>query len=283
MALWFRTPTLRYGRAVAGLGDPRADQRIGALHTLALLGDESPQLRPAVMDVIAAYLRSGGPDDVSRRTAARVLRLRLHPGQRTFWSGMSVDLSGAELPDLDLSRCRVDGDLRLDGCVFPGQARLRGLIVGGRLTARGACFADHAWLEHCVLHGTAVFDGATFGGDAWFGQAIFGGHASFAGASFDGHAWFGAASFGAGVDFGHAVFRRSAGFRGVVVQAEVGLAGTVFHGPARVSRRDDGWSLHAPGWRVVVDEDNEAVGRLWWVGRRDLIERRVLIDDMTPV
>jgi hypothetical protein len=248
-----------------------------------MLGQERPEHRGAITDVVCAYLRTCALDDAASSTAMRLLRAHLHPGRSDFWPGMSVDLSGATLFDLDLSRRRIDGDLRLDGCLLYGQARLRGLIVGGRTSARGAVFSDHAWLEHTVFHGPVLFDGATFAGDAWFGQSMFGNDASFAGVSFGGHAWFGAASFGTRVDFGHAVFQRSAGFRGVVVQGSVGLTGTVFHGPARVSRRDTGWNLSAPGWRIIVDDDNQAVGRLLWVGRRDFIERPILIDEPTPV
>jgi hypothetical protein len=39
----------------------------------------------------------------------------------------------------------------------------------------------------------------------------------------------------------------------------------------------------APGWQVVVDDDNPAVGRLFWVGGRDLIEKHVLTEEPTPV
>ncbi len=78
--------------------------------------------------------------------------------------------------------------------------------------------------------------------------------------------------FAAPVDFTHAVFRRSAGFGGARAEAGVGLGGTTFLGPARVSRRDDAWNVIAPGWRVVVDRDNRSVGQLLWVGHPELVE-----------
>ena len=68
------------------------------------------------------------------------------------------------------------------------------------------------------------------------------------------------------------MFRRSAGFRGAVTHAGVGLGGTTFLGPARVSRRDEGWNLLAPGWRVMVDPDNASVGNLLWVGHPGLVD-----------
>ncbi len=276
--------TEQYALAVSGLNDHRLSRRVGALHTLALLGHESPAHRSAIMDVICAYLRTPGTDAATQATATRLLRARLHPARPEFWPGMSIDLSGAVLADLDLSQGRIDGDLRLDGCVLLGQTRLRGLVVGGLTVIRGAQFCDHAWLERATFRGPVWFDGSSFGGDAWFGETAFNSNASFAATDFNGHAWFGAASFGAPVDFGHAIFRRSAGFRGAVAHSVVSLASTTFHGPARVSRRGEGWNVIAPGWEVVVDDDNPAVGRLFWVGGRDFIEKEIIIvNEPTPV
>lgn len=277
-----RRLTQQYIGAVAGLTDDRFSRRVGALHTLAMLGQSSPAHRPAIVDVICAFLRMPEADGPTRQTATRLLQERLRPARPEFWPGMSVDLSGAVLTELDLSHCRIDGDLRLDGATLLGQTRLRGLVVGGGTTIRGARFDDHAWLERGVFGGPVWFDGTIFGGDAWFGETRFGGWTSFAGTDFAGHAWFGAADFGAPVDLAHAIFHRSAGFRGAVVRARVSLSGTTFHGPARVSRRDDGWNVSAPGWQVIVDDDNPAVGRLFWVGRRDFIEKPILVDDHTP-
>ncbi len=234
------------------------------------------------MDVICAYLRSPGTDGPVRLAAVQILARRLHPARREFWPGMSLDLTGAVLTELDLSDCRVDGRLRLDGALLSGQTRLRGLIVGGKATFRGARWAEHAWLERTVFHGPVSFDGGTFCGDAWFGEAAFGGWTSFAGTDFGGHAWFGSVSFNAPVDFGHAVFRRSAGFRGAVARAGVGLGGTTFLGPARVSRRDERWNVTAPGWQVIVDEDNQSVGRLQWVGHPELVDKPPVLDRSEP-
>lgn len=275
--------TNQYTAAVSGLTDRRPTRRVGALHTLVLLGAQSPAHRPAIVDVICAFLRTPGTDAATRETAGRLLRERLQPARSEFWPGMSVDLSGAVLSSLDLSQCRIDGDLRLDTCLLLDQTRLRGLVVGGSTIIRGARFDDHAWLERTTFLGPVWFNGTTFIGDAWFGDTMFGGYASFAGVSFGGHAWFGGASFDHPVDFGHAIFHRSAGFRGAIARAPVSLAGTTFHGPARVSRRGADWNITAPGWQVVPDDDNPGVGRLFWVGRRDLIERPALVDEPTTV
>lgn len=272
--------TKQFARAVQSLTDHRLSRRIGGLHTLVLIGQDSVPHRSAVVDVLCALLRSPEADAATAEVAQRLLRDHLYPAREGFWPGMRVDLSGAVLTDLDLSHCRVDGDLRLDNCRLKGQTRLRGLVVGGAALVRAVRFDDHAWLERATFQGPAWFNGTTFAGDAWFGQTAFRGPASFAGASFGGHAWFGGASFGQSVDFGQAVFHRSAGFRGAVA-TRVSLAGTTFHGPARVSRRGVDWNITAPGWQVIADDDNPSVGRLLWTGRRDLIERPILVEPAT--
>jgi hypothetical protein len=275
----------KYTEALNRLTDPRQSQRVGALRTLEAIGNGLPEQRQAIVDVICAYLRAPGPfpgdDEPVRRAAASILADRLRPRKAAFWPRMNVDLTGARLTDLDLSGCRIDGHLRLDNAVLAGHARLRGLIVGSATLRRLECL-DHAWFERSVFHGPVHFDGAVFRGDAWFGEAILGGWTSFVGVDFGGHAWFGGCSFGAPVDFTHAVFRRSAGFRGAVAHGGVGLGGTTFLGPARVSRRGELWNVTAPGWLVVTDQDNAAVGRLLWVGHPELVEKPPIPDASEP-
>lgn len=271
-----------YTRALDRLSSAHEAQRVGAMRTLEALGQAHPAQRQAIVDVFCGYLRTPGDDEPVRQSAAQILSDLLRPTRTSYWPGINVDLAGARLTDLDLSDCRIDGWLRLDHAVLTGQSRLRGLTVGGTASLRGLLCWDHAWLERSTFEGPVSFDGATFRGDAWFGEAAFSGWASFAGVDFAGHAWFGACAFKAPVDFTHAVFRRSAGFRGAVADAGVGLGGTTFLGPARVSRRDDEWNVIAPGWRVVVDRDNRSVGQLLWVGHPELVEKPALHDTSEP-
>jgi len=255
-----------YAQALDRLADPRSPLRVGALHTLEALSQDYPSGRAAIADVLCAYLRMSGDGDRSvRATAQLILAAHLRPGGHGFWPGVSVDLRGATLTDLDLSGCRVDGDLNLDGACVVGAARLRGLTVVGATSLHRTEFRDHVWLERSTFRGPVRLDRAVFHGDAWVGEVFFGGPATFVRAEFSGHAWFAGCAFQAPADFSEAVFRRSVGFRGATMGA-VTLNGTTFLGPARVSRRADVWNLSAPGWAVVVDPDNEAVGHLLWVG-----------------
>ena len=260
-------------RAVTLLGDTRPAQRLGALYTLEALGDEDPRARQAIVDVVCAYLRQppAPQDGPVRAVAQRVIGERLRPRRGAYWSGVAVDLSRALLVEADLSGCRFDAGLRLDHAVFVGQAKLRGAVVRGPASLYGATFHDHAWFERSVFAGPTRFDAVTFGGDAWFGDITFAERVTFTGTRFDGHAWFAGCTFQGAVHFDQAMFRRSAGFRGAVAHGPVSLSGTTFLGAARVSRRDEAWNLAAPGWRVVVDPDNEAVGQLLWVGHPELV------------
>src|SRR5262245_63275051 len=52
-----------YANAVERLGDRSAPVRVGALHTLEALGQEFPQHRAAIINVLCAYLRMPDEDD----------------------------------------------------------------------------------------------------------------------------------------------------------------------------------------------------------------------------
>jgi Pentapeptide repeats (9 copies) len=263
-----------YATALGRLADPRPPLRVGALRTLELLGQDHPRHRQAIVDVFCAYLRMpAGEDGPVRLAAQRILTAHLRPlagAAGAFWPDVGLDLTAATLADLDFTETRVDGGATFDFAVFGGPARFRGTVFDGPASFRGALFQDHAWLERSVFGGATTFDGAIFHGDAWFGEASFRGRTTFRGVDFGGHAWFGACEGRGPIDLSDAVFRRSAGFRGATLRGAVTMSGTSFQGPARVSRRDEGWNLCPPGWRVEVDPDNEAVGQLVWAGNTAL-------------
>jgi hypothetical protein len=270
-----------YTQALDRLADPRPAMRVGALHTLEAISRDYPSGRPAIVDVICTYLRTGSDGDESvRQTAQLILAAHLRPGGRGFWRGLSLNLRGAHLDQFDLSGCHIDGDLLLDRAVLSGPTKLRELQVSGTASFRETVFEAHAWLERSVFRGLFYADRARFAGDAWFGETRFDGPASFIGTEFAGHAWFGGAALYGLADFGHALFRRSAGFRGAVA-TRVNLTGTTFLGPARVSRRGEFWNVNAPGWMAVVDPDNNAVGQLLWVG--ETFAERQPDEQVTPV
>jgi len=106
-----------YAQALDRLADPRAPLRIGALHTLEAISQDYPSGRAAIVDVICAYLRMPQEDgsrqeDEVRLTAQRILEAHMRPGPgptpvNTFWPDIDLDLTSAELANVDLSNCRV--------------------------------------------------------------------------------------------------------------------------------------------------------------------------------
>ena len=76
----------------------------------------------------------------------------------SFWSGMSVDLTGAALYDFNFRNCVVrHGVFR--ACRFFGVARFY-----------GAVFEPPAEFDGTRFHGAVWFEAANFANDAWFGE-----------------------------------------------------------------------------------------------------------------
>ena len=77
MTVLSRTAARQFARqfaaAVDRLADARPSQRVGALHTLTLLGQNAPAHRPAIVDVICAFLRGPATDAAVRMTAQQLL------------------------------------------------------------------------------------------------------------------------------------------------------------------------------------------------------------------
>ncbi|BCB78305.1 hypothetical protein GCM10022251_31010 [Phytohabitans flavus] len=172
------TSTL-YQAAADRFATAKAGTRSAAAEALIALAAADPELRQPVADTLCAWLRTPPADAAGeRRVVLRLLtdRLRTTGGE---WEGVSVDLSGATLVDVDFRGCRLDGAGFAD-------ARFVGTAIFD-----GATFDDDALFQRAVFHGDASFAGTGFGGHAVFGRARFRARADFTGASFSGMAWFG--------------------------------------------------------------------------------------------
>ncbi|WP_448612471.1 pentapeptide repeat-containing protein [Geodermatophilus sp. URMC 60] len=234
----------RYAKASEQLGHANAPVRLGAMYSLVRLAQDNLELRPAVVDVLCAYLRmpfkppkryepatesrsedpgnpspSDAPDQESERSAAEELLVRqtaqrlladyLRPPQgrsgqaaqdiqespeEIFWPGISLDLTGATLVDLNLTRisvvhaaftkARFCGDAQFDGATFCDGAQFD-----------GATFYGNAHFDDAKFFGSADFGGVVFEGEALFKDAVFDNGASFIKARFCGEAKFGESSF----------------------------------------------------------------------------------------
>ncbi|MFI9530106.1 pentapeptide repeat-containing protein [Micromonospora rosaria] len=212
------TPIDGYADAVARWsGGPPGDRRT-ALRDLVDLAGADPELRQPVVDAICGYLRtpvvvagdgvpggdavpggggavSGGGDVVPsggdagaaadepalRRAALGLLADRLRPSAdgAPGWAGITLDLSGATLVDVDLSGCHLTVG-RFADTRFVGPAA----FAGTRFDGDGV-------FSRAVFGGPARFPGVRFGADAAFGRVRFRGPVDFAGATFGAIAWFG--------------------------------------------------------------------------------------------
>jgi len=176
-----------YRAAADRLVAAAAGARAAAVDALIALGDADPELRQPVANTVCAWLR--GPaetEDVAageRRLVLRSLTDRLRAGgapeDAPPWDGVSLDLSGATLADVDFSGCRLDG---------AGFADTR---FHGSAVFEGVTFEDDVAFQRAVFYGDAIFTGVRFEGDAEFGRTRVRGRADFTGAVFGGVAWFG--------------------------------------------------------------------------------------------
>ncbi|WP_177231654.1 pentapeptide repeat-containing protein [Amycolatopsis saalfeldensis] len=199
-----RRITELYGKGVDQLGSDKAPVRLGGLYALERLGQDSddPRLRQTIVNVICAYLRmppegEWPQESEVRLTAQRLLEHHTRPGPgpdpvSAFWPDIDLDLTGAELVDVDLSGCRLR-TIRLRSAQLTGRASFLDTQVTGEADF-GA--AEFSW--------TAGFDGARFDGPARFGYAVFADDAEFEDAVFAGETSFSATEFERG-----AIFRRA--------------------------------------------------------------------------
>lgn len=269
-----------YTSAVDQLGHERATVRLGGLYALERLAQNAPEQRQTIVNVLCSYLRmpSGPAPDAAaasaggtgaerarsereerevRLTAQRLLTDHLRAGEdgRSYWGeadrDLDLDLTGAELLDLDLSRCRL-GSLRCDDAKFAGSTRFDEISLSGDALFVDAVFEGDVHVNAVTVGGTAAFDGARFAGQADIAQGtVFVGHARFAGTEFAGDARFIETTFRAGASFDRAAFAGFAGFAratftgpatfvGAEVADEASFSGATFDGPARFARIDDG-------------------------------------------
>ncbi len=203
-----RTPLLRdlrkrYAVAATHLGHDKAVVRLAGVYGLAAVADDwldegSPGRAQTCVDVLCGYLRmaidpvSTAEQDVRAAiTALLADRLRAAAGE-TSWSGLRIDLSGADLPAADFTAA----------------------VFGTNATFARATFEKTAWFTHARFEADATFTGATFVGPAGFTGAAFLSEASFAEATFYAAAGFTQASFAAETGFGGTRFCGPTGFTG---------------------------------------------------------------------
>lgn len=239
----------RYGDAAEHLGHDAAAVRLSAVFALGSLASDTDdvELRQSCVDVLCAYLRmppraragtiadAGAdgqvpvaiPDEGDRQVRDSVIRLiaaHLQRGnERSRWTGVGIDLRGAQLIDADFSGAIFDGTSHFDEAVF---------------------------------FGTQSFEGAEFRAEVSFAGAVFHGSGHFHSASFAADASFRRARFHNGLNLSHSGFAQRFNFNGVTVKGGAnfsstrfigfaGLSHVTFEGAAKFTRCVFGHDLHA--------------------------------------
>lgn len=136
----------------------------------------------------------------------------------TFWSGMSLDLTGALLGPANLIGCRITaadltgatftGDAWFDRARFGLNAVFTGMRFAGEASFNGTRFDHHARFDRATFNGFARFEDTDFGGRAKFERAHFCSVAMFTTATFASNAWFHQARFEDRATFDKARFTR---------------------------------------------------------------------------
>jgi uncharacterized protein YjbI with pentapeptide repeats len=207
-----------------------------------------------------------------RQTAQRLLADHLRPPagiagedaqsvegspEESFWPGVSLDLTGAGLVDLDMTR------------ISAVRATFREATFFGSVSFNRAAFSGIASFYQTTFLGFASFNKATFYGRAWFSEATFCGEAWFSEARFFRRATFHKALFSGDTSFNKATFYGYAEFRWATVSAGALFSGATFSGRVElrhvsVLRLDD---LHPrrewpDGWTVAADVNDRTRGTL---------------------
>ncbi|MBN6034040.1 pentapeptide repeat-containing protein [Amycolatopsis sp. 195334CR] len=175
--------------------------------------------------ITTAQRRARRQEREVRLTIQRLLRDHAHntpkpgrPADATYWGStnpaidIDVDLTGATLINLDLTRRRLHPSTTFTTTTFAGSVRFGSATFTGSAEFNGATFAGSAGFDEATFTSGAAFDGVTFTGGAWFGGATFAGSAEFDRATFTGTARFNGVTFTGHTRFNRAIFTRSARF-----------------------------------------------------------------------
>lgn len=254
-----------YGKAADQLGSETAPVRLAGLYALERLGNQNPNYRQTIVDVVCAYLRmpydheSGDAQERQvRLTAQEILTMHLRPPSRRsedslwpgdsrrrhlqwrethapgreYWSGMKLNLAGATLIDLELMDCRIAG-ANFANAKFVGTTLFSYTEFTRDVDFGKAEFAGEARFRWAAFGGRANFEETVFRGDALFGFARLDADpfcARFVATGFTGVADFDQARF-SHMHFAGVTFHQSANFRTVRTQSGK-LADLTFHGYA---------------------------------------------------
>ena len=121
----------RYQDAAHQIGHEKAAVRLAGVYAMARLADDWQEERQTCTNVLCAYLRMPDPSVVGlgeaqvRRTIMRLIADHVRADTReASWSGLTFDLSNAELVDVALQDPRFERRVDFSGATFSGQNRI---------------------------------------------------------------------------------------------------------------------------------------------------------------
>ena len=288
-----------YSKAVEQLGHEKAPVRLGGLYALERLAQDNTQQRQTVVDVACAYLRMpfnfdfqtkttlAGSDDYQElqvRLAAQGLLIRhlavpMVPSREkgiaysqpselpgSYWNDVKVDLTGAELIDVDFTLC-VFGQVDFTNAHFRGETRFWRTRFEEVANFSNAKFYGIAGFGRAVFETEGTFEDAEFFDEARFKLAFFDQHGRFVAARFRGDAIFNQATFGLGALFEKAQFDKTAQFCEVQFGAPSWFDTAQFNGGTpdfsgstiREPDRDQRWP---PLWQIEPPAQEGDLARL---------------------
>ncbi|WP_051385448.1 pentapeptide repeat-containing protein [Actinokineospora inagensis] len=174
--------------------------RLGGLSALELLGQEHPDMRQIVVNLVCESLVLGHPHVQVSRAAQRLLTTHLRRTSDQHWTGIDLNLTGAHLVDFDLSDCVVRTAV-FTNAHFTGAATFRGAQFTEVAVFRDARFTAVVTFSGATFAGNAEFTGTRFDAEVTFDSAGFGGVTSFHRANFAGVAIFASTDFRGSTSF----------------------------------------------------------------------------------
>ncbi|MDX8029499.1 pentapeptide repeat-containing protein [Lentzea sp. BCCO 10_0856] len=185
-----------HARVIDQLGSDNATVRLGGVRSLERLARDHPADRQRVADQLCDYLRLsfGGHPRPDHEREVRLVAQRVLAGLlRNPDQDLTIDLTGAVLVDVDLSKCYAGG-ANFAGARFVGPASFDQAVLAGATFDR-ARFESRASFGHTRFTEPVQFIETMFDDEAWFLGAEFVSHVWFDRARFEGLARFGCAKF----------------------------------------------------------------------------------------
>lgn len=164
----------RFAVAVGQLGDEAASTQVAGVYGLASLADDRLEMRQQCVDVLCGYLRMPPSETVGttevRRTVLEVLRRHLAETASPNWCSCDIDLTGAQLVDVNFGGCTFAGKrTSFDRASFGGRQTI---FSGASFKSPNTTFrrtnfgATDTWFDKIKASGaTLTFRHATFDGE----------------------------------------------------------------------------------------------------------------------